>query len=192
MRTFIAIEIPAKIRREIDKLIKEETRKNLPIKWVSFENLHITLKFLGEIDNKKKYDVTAVMNDVVKKIKQFIVTLEGLGCFPSLKNPRVLWVGVTQGDKEMIEVANELENSLAHIGFKKEDKKFHPHLTIGRIKTFCKVDEILQKTIKTEPFSVDAVVLFKSTLKPEGPIYEELQKFPLITASPAGNNKFSK
>lgn len=178
MRTFIAIEIPKNQRKIIWELIIEEKKRNLPIKWVEFENLHITLKFLGEIDDKKKCEIIPVITDIAKKYKPITVSLKGIGCFPGSRNPRVLWVGVNQGNSELIEIANEIDNTLVRYGFKKEEKKFHPHLTFGRIKTFCKVEDILNRTVKTEPFMVDSLVLFKSTLKPEGPIYEALQKFP--------------
>lgn len=179
MRTFLAIEVPRAQREVVYTIIKEATEKNLPVRWVNFENLHLTLKFLGEIDEKKKNEITPVITEVAKKFAPFPMSLEGIGCFPGPKNPRVLWVGVKESAEKLIEIANTLEEHLSRLGFKKEDKKFHPHLTFGRIKTFCKVDDILAETIQTEAFTVTAITLFKSTLKPEGPIYEELQKFPL-------------
>jgi 2'-5' RNA ligase len=106
------------------------------------------------------------------------MNLQKLGCFPNPRNPRVLWIGVALGSEKLIEIANELEEQLARFGFKKE-KRFHAHLTIGRIKKFCKIDDILAKNIDTEIFSADSIIFFKSTLKPEGPIYEELDKFSL-------------
>jgi len=178
MRTFIAVEMPKYIRKKIDDFIKEEVKRNLPIKWVKFENLHITLKFLGEIDEKKKSEITPAIKEIGKKYAPFRFSLEGLGCFPSPRKPRVLWIGVTEGSEKLCEITQELEEKLSQFGFK-EEKRFHPHLTIGRIKKFCKIDEILAKDIKTESFSVTSITLFKSTLKPEGPIYEELQKFNL-------------
>lgn len=180
MRTFIAVEIPKEKREIVWRLIKSEKERGLPIKWVEFENLHITLKFLGEIDEKKKEELSPILSEISKKYKPFNVSLEGLGCFPSPRNPRVLWVGVGEGDKELIRIAKELENSLIRYGFKKEERKFHPHLTIGRIKTFCKVDDILERPIKTDSFLITSLILFKSTLKPEGPIYDELNRFPLM------------
>ncbi len=178
MRTFLAIEVPKHIRKKINTLIEEEEKKELPIKWVKFENLHITLKFLGEIDEKKKGEIIPVITDVSKKYTPFRMRLEGLGCFPGARNPRVLWIGVAECSEILGKIANELEEKLSQYGFKKE-KRFHAHLTIGRVKRFCKVDDILEKSIDTEAFSVNSVTLFKSTLRPEGPVYEELKKFSL-------------
>lgn len=178
MRTFLAVEIPQHIRKKIDTFIQEETGKNLPVKWVKFENLHITLKFLGEIDDKKKKEITPAIQEVAKKYPSFNMSLESVGCFPSPRNPRVLWIGAKEGSEQLCAIAQELEEKLAPFGFE-EEKRFHAHLTIGRIKKFCKVDDILDKEIKTNSFPITSITLFKSTLKPEGPIYEELARFNL-------------
>lgn len=178
MRTFIAIEVPEKIRKHIDSVVMEEKKRNLPIKWIKFQNFHITLKFLGEINEPKKNEIIPLMTDVSKKFSTFEVGFEGIGCFPNPRNPRVLWIGVTEGSEKLCEIAQNLEGALSRCGFK-EEKRFHSHLTIARIKKSCKVDDILKRTIKFEPFSVNSIILFKSTLTSEGPIYEVLQKFTL-------------
>ena len=178
MRAFIAVEVPEHIRNLVYEFIQSEAKRELPIKWVVFENLHITLKFLGEIDEKKRSETGSVIAQTGKKYSRFTVRLEGLGCFPNPRNPRVLWVGVKEGNTELCDIAGELEKQLASLGFK-EEKRFHPHLTIGRIKKFCKVDDILAKHISTDEFGIDSLVLFKSTLKPDGPVYERLDRFQL-------------
>lgn len=178
MRTFLAIELPEQIRRKVDRFIGEEKKNRLPIKWVKFENLHITLKFLGEIDDKKKQEILPALEETGNNKRSFQMNLEGIGCFPHPGNPRVLWIGVKLGHELLIDIAGELEEKLSQYGFKME-KRFHGHLTIGRIKKFCKVDDILTKTYKSEVFPVTAITLFKSALTPQGPIYEALDKFNL-------------
>ncbi len=180
MRTFIAVEIPEKQRKIIWEFINEQKKKNLLIKWVEFENLHITLKFLGEVDEKKLDEILPLLSTISSRTISFNLCLENLGCFPNIRNPRVLWVGVSQGGDDLIKLATELENVLYKIGFKKEEKKFHPHLTIGRIKTLCSVDDIINQPIKTDSFVVKEFILFKSTLLPTGPVYEKLNRFPLL------------
>jgi 2'-5' RNA ligase len=177
MRTFIAIEVPEKIRKQIDDVITDEKKRGLPIKWVQYENLHITLKFLGEIDENKKREITPVLQEIANKVTPFHISLEGIGCFPTPKNPRVVWVGVIQGKDPLCAIVQNVETALSCYGFKQE-KRFHPHLTIGRIKKVCNIVEILERQVASEPFLIDSIVLFKSTLKPEGPTYEVLQKFP--------------
>lgn len=180
MRLFIAVEIPEKEKKTIWELISEQKRKNLPIKWVEFENLHITLKFLGEIEEKKLNKILPVLSTISSRTKSFHLCLENLGCFPGIRNPRVLWVGVSKGGDELIKLATDLEDELYKIGFKKEERKFHPHLTIGRIKTPCNIDDIINQPIKTDIFDVKEFILFKSTLLPSGPVYERLNRFPLV------------
>jgi len=178
MRAFLAIEIPEHTRLKVDDFIQEQSKKDLPVKWVRFENLHVTLKFLGEIDDRKKAEIIPAIKEIAEMYKPFKIDLEGVGCFPGTKNPRVLWIGVKQGAEQLRRLVLQLEERLTRFGFKRE-KRYHAHLTIGRIKKFCKVDDILSKNITTEAFSINAITLFRSTLKPEGPIYEELKKFKL-------------
>lgn len=178
MRTFLAIEVPATIRKIISDFVENEAKKELLIKWVKFENMHVTLKFLGEIDEGLKVQVSQVVADIAQHHDSFRMQLGGLGCFPNTRNPRVIWVGVKQGGDELCAIASEMEEELGRIGFK-EEKRFHPHLTIGRVKSYCKVEDILTKTISTEPFDVSSLVLFSSTLKPEGPIYTALDRYSL-------------
>lgn len=178
MRTFLAVEVPQKERKVISDFVLSAAKHELPVKWVKFENLHITLKFLGEIDEEKKAEITPVIKDICKRHSPFTVKMEGLGCFPNPRNPRVIWIGVTQGGEELCTIADALEKELAPSGFKVESR-FHPHLTIGRVKKRCRVEDILARDIYTEPFEVTSVVLFESTLKPEGPTYDQLHKFML-------------
>ncbi len=176
MRTFLAMEVPRHLRKKVDSLIQEEKMRGLPIKWVACENLHITLKFLGEIDETKKAEIIPVITDIGGLFTSFEVRLSGLGCFPNQKNPRVLWIGVADGAETLSRIAAAVEERLSRFGFK-EEKRFHAHLTIGRIKNPCNIDDILENNITTETFLVNAITLFKSILKPDGPIYEELKKF---------------
>ena len=178
MRTFLAIETSEKARRVIQNFIQQQAPKGLPIKWVGFDKMHITLKFLGEIDDKKKTDIMPVIETICRKHAAFDVEMAGVGCFPNPRNARVLWVGVKQGGKELCAIAAELEQELAPFGFR-EEKRFHPHLTIGRVKKRCSVEDIIARAVSTEPYKVSSVVLFRSTLRPDGPIYDELSRFRL-------------
>lgn len=178
MRTFIAIEIPRQIKKKIDQLIAQEKNNQLPIKWTKFENLHITLKFLGEIDDVKKREIIHVLEETSKAFTPFIVNLDGIGCFPHPGNPRVLWIGVKHGVAMVTDIACNIEKSMVDIGFMKE-KRFHAHVTIGRTRKPCKIENILAKPFYSEDFSVESISLFKSNLTPQGPQYEILAKFKL-------------
>ncbi len=178
MRTFLAIEIPEHIRREVDQLIRQEKNNLLSIKWTKFENLHITLKFIGEIDESKKEEIIPVLERISETCAPFNMNLAGVGCFPHPGNPRVLWIGVKNGVTALTDIAGEIDQNIGALGFI-EDKRFHAHLTIGRTRKYCKVDSILARPFFTEDFPVDSVTLFESILKPEGPIYSVLRKFNL-------------
>lgn len=178
MRTFLAIEIPDKLKRKIDNFIADARDAELPIKWVQFNNLHITLKFLGEIDEPQKQEIESIIIDLCKCHIPFEMNLEGIGCFPHPRNPRVLWIGVKQGIELLTDISCEIEKKFSDLGFK-EEKRFHAHLTIGRVKKACSVDSILSKRFISENFPVTSIAFFKSSLTSQGPVYEALAKFKL-------------
>ena len=160
MRTFLAIPLPENVRQVVYGFVQNEAKKDLPIKWVAYENLHITLRFLGEIDMDMKARVVQVVAGVCRKCSPFRAQLRGLGCFPGSRNPRVLWLGVDEGSQALCDLDGLLEKGFVPLGFK-EEKRFHPHLTIGRIKKPCHVDDILKKELSTDPFDIHSVVLFR-------------------------------
>jgi 2'-5' RNA ligase len=179
MRAFIAIETPGIVRDKISELIAAGKKRNLPVKWVAYENLHITLKFLGEISDATKDEIIPVIAETAKAAPKFMVQISEVGCFPGPRQPRVLWAGVVQGGDSMIAIAGNLDKNLARFGCKIEDKKFHPHLTFGRVKAPCAVDDILKRELKADAFMVDRITLYQSTLKPEGPKYNPVSSFTL-------------
>ena len=173
MRVFVAIEIS---KEEILKKI-QTFQKNVGIdaKPTKIDQIHFTLKFLGEID-QVRYDQ---VKDVMEKISfsSFNISLKGVGVFPNLKNPRVIWIGVDKnGVEKLISIANEVGIKLTVLGFEKE-KKFKPHLTVFRVKK--KIDDIssIMKEYETVEFGVQTISKIKvkrSVLSPKGPEYSDL------------------
>ncbi|MEO0098414.1 MAG: RNA 2',3'-cyclic phosphodiesterase [candidate division WOR-3 bacterium] len=180
IRSFIAISIPEEVKKEISKIVKEYEAKKYPFRWVAPENLHITLIFLGEVSEKFLLEAKSEIKKVAERTKSFPIRLGGFGAFPSLRNPRVIWIGVPLGGKEVEELQKDLVESLTRIGFKPEEKKFHPHLTIARAKGSLKEIDLWERRYESEEFLVDRVILFKSTLTPEGPIYNKIEEYPLM------------
>lgn len=168
MRLFFGIKIPDK-EKEIIENIKTKIKIEGKIKWVEKENLHITLIFLGEKNPEE------VLRYVGKfDFKPFEVSLKGLGFFPDIKRPRVLWIGVDKGKERIKEFYERLVLKLEPLNIDRE-KRFSPHLTIGRIK-FGKVNyENIE--YESEIFSVDDFILFSSTLTEKGPIYQTVKVF---------------
>jgi 2'-5' RNA ligase len=119
------------------------------------------------------------MTKAVGRLPSFPMTIEGLGAFPKIKNPRILWVGIQKGAEELRQLTIKLEESLEHLGFKKEERDFSPHITLGRLNSYeskLSLTEALEKPSDLPPLEqkVHQVVLFKSTLAPQGSLYEPL------------------
>lgn len=180
MRSFIAIEVPEDIRERVATLNSEFRIPNSEfIKWVNKENLHLTLIFLGEVKEDFLEKVKVRLSEITSQKSPFYLSLKGLGAFPNIRNPRVIWIGVKKGDEEIEAIQGEIEKELTKIGYQPEPRKFHPHLTIGRVKSFGAnkiLSEFFEKDYQSRDFLVESVVLFKSTLTPQGPIYEKLQE----------------
>jgi len=188
MRTFIAIELPNEIKDSLSRLQEELKASGADVKWVEPNNIHLTLKFLGEIDDKKIEKITKIIDDTAQGKDKFQINISSLGAFPKIDFPRVIWVGVDTGDKEVNDIAKELEEKIAKIGIPKEDRPFSSHITIGRTKSSLNREKLVQDLkIKAElgarklEFYVTKIALFKSTLTPKGPIYEALKETNLKT-----------
>ena len=184
IRAFIAIELPAKIAQELEKIqdkLKDETNK---ITWVKPENIHLTIKFLGDIETNKIDSIAKVLEDAADNLSSFKISIKGVGAFPTIENPRVLWVGIEEDDTNVSQLYNNLEHGLTTLGFEKEQRAFKPHLTLGRIK-FLKdkrtLKQHLEKVagINLGKFEVGSFYLFKSKLTPEGAVHTKLKEVKL-------------
>lgn len=179
IRCFVAIELPRVLRAQIAHLIEEFEKGDYPVRWVSEENLHLTLKFLGEIPTKLVEDVVKRLETIGEELTPFSLSLKGVGGFPTHRSPRVIWLGVGEGEAQLREIQRRVEEALFEIGCKPEDRRFHPHLTIGRTKGKADFEAIFKTQYHSKEFKVDSLTLFKSTLTPSGPIYEPIKRFPL-------------
>jgi len=186
MRTFIAIELPNEIRNSLSRLQEQLKTSGADVKWVAPENIHLTLKFLGEVEEKKLEKITQIIEDTCGERNKFQIRIASLGAFPKIDFPRVIWVGLDLGDKETKEIAKELEQNLAKIGIPKEDRSFSSHITIGRMRSTLNREKLVQNLRnklggQNLEFCVNKITLFKSTLTPKGPIYEVLKEANLKT-----------
>jgi 2'-5' RNA ligase len=188
IRAFIAIETPKRIQGHLAGIIKDiklKTQSNI-IRWVSAENIHITLKFLGEISSANLDLLTKMVQQEVSRYPAFKLQVGGIGAFPTLLRPRVIWIGI-DAPPTLFSLQNGVESETVHLGYTPEDRKFSPHLTIGRISHNASSDEthrIGQILSKFEPgefgsYPVDSVILFKSDLLPGGAVYTPLATMAL-------------
>lgn len=184
MRLFIAIQIPKDIREDIVR-IEQSLSALFRAKWVGFDNIHLTLKFLGEIDEKRLDEVKEILYSTAKRYNGFPLSLKGIGGFPDLRRPRVIWIGVKDGERYVVNIMDDLEEKFVRFGLEPEKRKKTAHITIGRVKDRIKMleqkerEDIERLDYKSRLFEVDSVSLVKSILTPEGPVYTVVGSYPL-------------
>ena len=175
MRTFVAIEISS--NEIIDSISKFQSKININAKPVEPHNLHFTLQFLGEISQDTVEKIMMSLNSV--KFSSFMVNFNGIGVFPKLKFPRVIWIGTDEnGGNELIKLAKKVENILTPLGFS-VDKPFKPHITVFRIKN--KIGDVSKELdkFKSIDFGTQEITGFKlkqSVLSSKGPVYSDLME----------------
>jgi 2'-5' RNA ligase len=175
MRSFIAVKISPDQREKLADLIKNLKKSGAEVKWVKPENLHITLKFLGEVDEKGLPNIFDSLEKSLTNEQSFQFNLKGLGCFPNLHRPRVIWVGIERGADDLSRLAGMVDDCMLGFGFEKEKRGFSPHLTIGRVKSTRLIERLtgMFKNVEflTESCIIDEAIFYQSILKPEGPTY---------------------
>lgn len=177
MRAFVAIKITSDQRMAVGDLIGDLKTSSADVKWVKPENLHLTLKFLGNMDESRVGDVAEAVRGACQGITPFEISLRGTGAYPSVRRPRVVWVGIENGRDSLLSLNENIENRLETVGFQKEKRSFSPHLTIGRLRRNGRPGNLSDRLgvhFDGGECVIDRVLLMKSTLTPEGPIYEEL------------------
>lgn len=185
LRCFIAVEVAD--TRVLDSLLelgKALTATGATVKLVEAQNIHATLRFLGNVSRSRVEAVGEVLDEV--EFYPFDVELKGVGVFPNLRRVNVVWVGIERGDVELLNVFNQLEAKLKGIGFKPDRRGFSPHITVARISSGRNRDALVDVVSDWSDrefgvFGVDAIQLKKSVLTPRGPIYSTLHE---ATAQP--------
>lgn len=190
MRAFIAIELPGETKALLSGLAGELSKSGSDTSWVKPENIHLTLKFLGEIDDKNTGQITRIMEETAKTTGPFPAQLSSIGAFPGINFPRVIWVGVGKGSDKVAEIAKTLEREIEKVGIPSEDRPFSSHITIGRVRSRLKrnllVDALNAASGRIDwqgkgEFRVTKITLYKSTLTPKGPVYETVNEAHLTT-----------
>lgn len=175
VRTFVCIEVPASIKSRIEELQRGLRRTDIPISWVKPANIHLTIKFLGDVAASRRDRVRQAVERACQSIAGFDLTVAGAGCFPSPKKARVLWIGLTDLPDPLRRLHANIEAELASEGFAREGKRFAPHLTIGRVRDPLKavrtVAELMAAGFDAETFHAAEVIVMQSELNPAGSIY---------------------
>lgn len=183
-RVFVCIELSESLRSEIASQLSVLRSIRTEVRWVERRNLHITLKFLGDVSRGRVDTVMEVLEVCAKDARAFTVNVEGIGAFPSVANPRVLWIGVTRGLKEISALASSIDAQLSCEGFTRERRDFSPHLTIGRAKSPKNTDELNYALSKMQQayfgeMKVGTITVMESKLYNSGPVYSPLRRICL-------------
>lgn len=185
IRAFIAFELPENILSFIKNIQKDIKQFGFPVRWVKPDNVHLTLHFFGNIDKSDVEHIKVAVGDCVKCFSHINLCVKGIGVFPSITRPRVIWAGISGEIPLLLSLHNTLEQRLGEFGFKKEERPFQAHLTMGRFKDKVnngKLIEAIRKYQNFDPevFTAKEIILFKSDLKPQGAVYTELLNVPLV------------
>ncbi len=188
-RTFVAVDLAATVQNRAAELIAALAYEGDGVKWVAPENLHLTLKFLGDVPHRDLPEVCEAVARAVADRPPFEISLCGANAFPHIGRPRTLWLGVDEGGETLGRVQKSIESALRQLGFPRENRQFHPHLTIGRVRRpspgLQRLTEALrdQQAFSAGYSTIDQVVVYASHLARHGPTYQPLSRALLKGAS---------
>jgi RNA 2',3'-cyclic 3'-phosphodiesterase len=183
VRSFIAIELPGEVKQALAELQRKlKSAGNLPVRWVDPGNIHLTLKFFGDIAADSPAKILAALEEAIKGSKPFSIEVKGLGVFPNMNRVQIIWVGLYGEMEKLGQIQENIEASLKPLGFPLENRPFTPHLTLARVRDYCRPEERqkMGQIISTNSFegkhiiNVTSINLMKSQLTREGPIYSKL------------------
>lgn len=182
MRAFLAVVPPRESRDKVEA-IRDPLRDLAPNgRWVHPSLWHVTLKFLGEVEDELIPAVADLVGQVAAQYEAFDVSLGGTGLFPNDSRPRVLWVGLHEGAEQLASLSQAIDEGLDGLGFEPDEEGFQPHMTLARFRESHEAGELASQVGESEEitrFEVDAVLLMKSVLRPRGPDYTVVERLPL-------------
>jgi 2'-5' RNA ligase len=183
IRAFVAIKLPDKLMVKLKEVRDTLASSQKDVSWVRPGGIHLTLKFLGDIETEEVDKVAEALFLAAKGVKAFTLKAQGVGGFPNLKSPRVIWVGIRESN-ELLRLQKNIDDRLFESGFEKDDRPFNPHLTLARVKTPGAGRELGKRVEESKididvDFRADYFVLFRSVLSPKGAEYTELRRFDL-------------
>ncbi len=184
IRIFIAVKLPDHVVSRLSEFLRELKKYGLTVRWSRPENIHLTLKFLGDIQGSGVGPVCQAIDNAVKGSGPIKLCAKGVGVFPGIKRPRVLWTGIS-GQTDLLEkLHGAIDCILNTLGFAKDERRFTGHLTLGRFKGHPDPHALIDMMkayadMATDEFLADAVHVYKSDLKPSGPIYSILSSIQL-------------
>lgn len=183
LRCFVSLEIPDELKKKISEQTEPLRATGADVRWVSEKNLHITLKFLGATDETLVPKIGEKLREATSVHSPFSITLRGTGVFPNERHPRVVWIAI-EDSEQLLALQADVERAMKALGFEAEDKRFEPHLTIGRLRSERYKDALLKEIalMGRQEFgiiNVNSISLMQSRLSPKGSDYSRLIEVPL-------------
>jgi 2'-5' RNA ligase len=186
IRTFIAIETPADVRAEMVRVQEILRASEADVRWETPDKFHITIRFLGNIEESKLGGVVSKIESVAGSFHPFPLVYESVGAFPNIGHPNIVWIGSQNPDGTLVRLKDALDRGLQPYGFEIEKRAFHPHVTLGRVKGqrgIRDLTRILEKcTFEPRSATVGGIFVMRSMLKPQGAEYSLVRSIPLPTA----------
>jgi 2'-5' RNA ligase len=184
IRTFIAVDVGKENRDRIVSLQESLARSGTEVKWVEPENLHVTLLFLGEVDAREVPRVCQIVQEGVAARPAFSMTVGGVRSFGNPRRPRTVWVGITEGAEQLVAIHDALEPPLEELGYRREERRFTPHITMGRVRSDRGADALAAALAKRADWAagdvtVDEILVMGSELTSDGPVYTVLSRAKL-------------
>jgi len=183
IRTFIAIELPVEVKQVVRQIQDQLGESVKGVRWVKQENIHLSIKFLGNVEENKIKDIATAVKNAVKDSSVMTLKMGHLGIFPNEKRPRILWLGIEGDVREFMSMSKNCELELTKLGFEKDAREKIPHITVGRIRSSKKqkglVNIIKDIPIKSVKFKTDTLKLMRSELNQNGAIYTNLHSVKL-------------
>lgn len=184
IRSFIAIELPKEIKTKIAEIQRKLKETKADVRWVNPEGIHLTLKFLADIEKSQVKEILSATKAALEGVKSFSLEIASVGAFPKVEYPRVVWIGIKEETNTLPTLQHRIEENLSHLGFDKEERDFNPHLTLGRVKSQKGKEKLILLILQSMDLSlgrfyVTGISLMQSILKPTGAEYSELGKIDL-------------
>ncbi|MBI4540315.1 MAG: RNA 2',3'-cyclic phosphodiesterase [Gemmatimonadetes bacterium] len=186
MRLFVALNLPKKEKQRIHRAARPLREAHYPVRWVDADMVHITLKFLGEVPSEDQGAIEEALRRVAAKTYKFSVEIGGFGGFPTLRRPRVIWVGA-EPTPALRCLKQDVEWEFAELGFERKPRAFHPHITLGRVDRdatvgqFRGLDQLAASTHYASNLEVHRIELMRSQLSPRGAVYTDVESARLLS-----------
>ncbi len=183
IRTFLALELPEEVKKEILEIQRRLVIKDAKIRWVSKENTHLTLKFLGGVEENLMPEIYETIDRATKSFNSFHLNLSNAGLFPDRGRPKIIWAGIRGQTSDLESLAENCDAAMHRIGFERENRKFKPHVTIARIKSLSDAEDLSRRLndLEVDPIEFEAakINIIKSDLTSSGAVYTLLNSINL-------------